>query len=281
MKLIVESGATKSDWRLVTDCGEQVGRFMAEGMNVSTMSVDRVSYIISRTARCVTAAAAGNAVREVYFYTAGVITDEIEAFLTSVLGSVFAGAEVEIQNDLVAAARALCGHEPGIAAILGTGSNSCLYDGEKIVRRIYSSGFILGDEGSAATLGKLFIADFLKGLVPEYIAEDFASRYPSDYASIIGNVYKSGGSPSGYLGGFAPFIMEYYRDPYIKELVDGNFRAFFTRSIKRYGAGFSVGIAGGFGYALKDIIVAVAQQEGVHISKFMRSPIEGLIEYHI
>lgn len=281
MKLIVESGATKSDWRLVTDCGEQVGRFMAEGMNVSTMSVDRVSDIISRTARCVTAAAAGDTVKEVYFYTAGVITEEIESFLTSVLGSEFAGAEVEIQNDLVAAARALCGHKPGIAAILGTGSNSCLYDGEKIVRRIYSSGFILGDEGSAATLGKLFIADFLKGLVPEYIAEDFVSRYPSDYASIIGNVYKSGGSPSRYLGGFAPFIMEYYRDPYIKELVDGNFRTFFTRSIKRYGAGFSVGIAGGFGYALKDIIVAVAQQEGVHISKFMRSPIEGLIEYHI
>ena len=152
MKLIIESGATKSDWRLVSDYGEQVGRFVAEGMNVSTMSMDMVSDIITRTTRDVTAAAAGNTIKEVYFYTAGVITDEIESFLTSVLGSVFAGTEVEIQNDLVAAARALCGHKPGIAAILGTGSNSCLYDGEKIVRRIYSSGFILGDEGSAATL---------------------------------------------------------------------------------------------------------------------------------
>ena len=169
----------------------------------------------------------------------------------------------------------------GPDAIMGTGSNSCQYDGRQITKRIYSSGFILGDEGSAATLGKLFISDFLKGLVPQDIAEDFASRYPSDYRTIVANVYGSESSPSGYLGSFAPFIMEHYSHPYIKELVDGNFRSFFRRSIKQYDTEqYPVGIVGGFGYALKDIITRIASEEGVRISRFIKNPIDGLVEYH-
>ena len=220
-------------------------------------------------------------VTDLHIYVAGVITDEIESDLRSRFTAHFPNAEIEIQNDLLAAARALCGHAPGIATILGTGSNSCQYDGTEIVKRVYSSGFILGDEGSAATLGKLFVADFLKGLVPEEIAKDFSSRYQTDYSTIVGNVYRSENSPSGYLGGFAPFIMEYYGHPYIKELVDGNFRAFIRRSLKQYDTdNLPVGVIGGFGCALKDIFERIAEEEGISISRFLKAPIEGLIEYH-
>lgn len=280
MKVIIESGATKGDWRLIAADGTEAGRFLAGGTNVSTMSMEAVADIIIQTGRKVLENAT-EPITSVHLYTAGVITEEIRNELARTFSRTFPGAEIELQNDLTGAARAVCGHCPGIAAILGTGSNSCQFDGEKIVRRIYSSGFILGDEGSAATLGKLFLSDFLKGLVPEYIAREFSERYDSSYAAIVENVYRSSGSPSGYLGSFAPFIMEYYSDPYIKELVDGNIRAFFRRSIKQYDhKNHHVGIVGGFGNALKEIISRIAEEEGIKISRFLPNPIEGLLKYH-
>jgi hypothetical protein len=193
----------------------------------------------------------------------------------------FKVSSIEFHSDLTAAARAVCGHKPGIAGILGTGSNSCQYDGEKIVKQVYSGGFILGDEGGAATLGKLFISDFIKGLVPAEIVEDFKSRFPSDYGSIVASIYRSSGSPSGYLGSLAPFIMEHYEHPYIKELVDGNFRSFFRRCIKQYDTDTnSVGIVGGFGYALQETVRAIASEEGIRISRLIKAPIDELVKYH-
>ena len=278
MILIVESGATKSDWRVISKDGKEMKRVISEGINVSTMKMDTIKNIISETANQLTQ----EGVSEIYFYTAGVVTKEILIELKSALNKVIPTIICDIQNDLTAAARAVCGHATGIAAILGTGSNSCLFDGEKIIQRVYSCGYILGDEGSAATLGKLFIADFLKGLVPAHIAADFTSRYDCDYATVIQHVYRSETSPSGYLGSFAPFIMEHYSDKYIQELVDGNFRSFIRRSLKQYDTEtHQVGVIGGFGYALKDIFTKVAEEEGVRISKFIKEPIEGLIDYHL
>ena len=278
MKIIAECGATKSDWRLIKD-GEEIRQVISSGINVSTMKMSAIYETIAGLSEQFKAES--DKVTDLHIYVAGVITDEIESDLRSRFTAHFPNAETEIQNDLLAAARALCGHAPGIATILGTGSNSCQYDGTEIVKRVYSSGFILGDEGSAATLGKLFVADFLKGLVPEEIAKDFSSRYQTDYSTIVANVYRSESSPSGYLGGFAPFIMEYYGHPYIKELVDGNFRAFIRRSLKQYDTdNLPVGVIGGFGCALKDIFERIAEEEGISISRFLKAPIEGLIEYH-
>lgn len=279
MKVIIESGATKGDWRLISEQDGTQHQIVAKGTNVSTMPMASIRDIIHDT--CCRIKEYEEKVTAVYLYTAGVLTPEITQELRSFFIEEFGEIECDVQTDLTAAARAACGHECGIAAILGTGSNSCQYDGEKITRRVYSSGFILGDEGSAATLGKLFIADFLKGFVPEYIASDFRSRYKSDYATIVENVYRSSGSPSGYLGSFAPFIMEYYHDPYISNLVDENFRAFLRRSIRQYEyEKYPVGVVGGFGWALKDIFLRIAEEEGVRISRFIKAPIEGLLRYH-
>lgn len=279
MKLIIESGATKGDWRVVDDGGATVASFRSAGTNVSTMPMMTVNDIIRGL--CEDIISAGYAISEVYMYTAGVVTERVVEELSNQFRAILSCKKVEICDDLTAAARAACGHQAGIVAILGTGSNSCQYDGEKIVKRVYSSGFILGDEGSAATLGKLFIADFLKGLVPEDIAADFRDRYPSDYTTIIANVYRSVGSPSGYLGGFAPFIMEHYANPYIQTLVDGNFRAFITRSLRQYDVErYPIGVVGGFGNALREVFERVAQQEGLRIERFISNPIEELIKYH-
>ena len=286
MILIVESGATKSDWRAVSKDGKEMKKIIAEGVNVSTMTAGTIREIILTTIKKIIseidAQFAHEGVSRIYFYCAGVVTEDIGAVIREAFAEAAPGASCEIESDLIAAARAACGHSEGIAAIVGTGSNSCLYDGSKIVGRVYSGGFILGDEGSAATLGKLFIADFLKGLVPAEIAADFAARCDSDYATIVQNVYRSETSPSGYLGSFAPFIMEHYPDKYIQELVEGNFRSFIRRSLKQYDTErYPVGVVGGFGYALKDIFAKVAEEEGVRISRFIKEPIDGLVDYHL
>ncbi|MBE6215976.1 MAG: ATPase [Bacteroidales bacterium] len=278
MKIIADCGATKSEWRILHLDGT-ADRLVTGGMNASTMSADAIAAIIAETGKRISATDSSAA--EIYLYMAGIPSDELSGRVKDLFSVHIPVSKIEINTDLTGAARAVCGHGPGIAAILGTGSNSCQYDGEKIVKRVYSSGFILGDEGSAATLGKLFIADFLKGLVPEAISSEFSSRYPSDYGTIISNIYRSEDSPSGYLGGFAPFILEHYDHPYIKKLVDGNFRAFIRRSLKQYDTDtYEVGVVGGFGHALQDIFGHIASEEGIRISCFMKDPVDGLVEYH-
>ena len=278
MKIIADCGATKSEWRVLHSDGS-VSNLTAQGINASAMSAESIIRTISDIKEQISATDTSDA--EIYLYMAGFPSDALQTEITDIFSQGFKVSHIEFQTDLTAAARAICGHRPGIAAILGTGSNSCQYDGEKIVKQVYSGGFILGDEGGAATLGRLFISDFIKGLIPSEIAEDLKSRFPSDYGSIVSSIYKSAGSPSGYLGSLAPFIMEHYGHPYIKELVDGNFRSFFRRCIKQYDTDtFSVGIVGGFGYALQETIRSIASEEDISISVFLRDPISGLVEYH-
>lgn len=278
MILIVECGATKSDWRAISSDGKEMKRVIAEGVNLSTMKTPVIRNIISEAA----GQFSSEGVTQIYFYAAGVATEDVEAEIKATLKEIIPGAPCQIETDLIAAARAACGHSEGIVAIIGTGSNSCLYDGTHIIGRVYSGGFILGDEGSAAALGKLFIADFIKGLVPAEIASDFTARYDSDYSTIVQNIYRSETSPSGYLGSLAPFIMEHYDNEYIRALVDGNFRSFIRRSLKQYDTErYPVGVVGGFGYALKEIFTKVAEEEGIRISRFIKEPIEGLMNYHL
>ena len=277
VRIICESGATKSDWRVV-DAGVQVAAALTAGINVSAMKPEAVQAAIREAA----AALPSGPYEAVYFYTAGVVTPAIDRDLSAFLSHVFGARKVEVQTDLIASARAACGHAPGIAAILGTGSNSCLWDGEKIIKHIKSGGYIIGDEGSASVLGKLFIADYIKGFVPEDVAAAYAVRFPSTYPEIVEAVYHNPGSPSGWLGSLCPFILEHYdSSPYVRELVDGNFRAFAKRCLCRYDVSkYPVGIIGGFGNALQHIIRPIFEQEGIRIRAFIPAPVEELVAYH-
>ena len=275
-KIIVESGATKSDWRVLGQDGREVKRFLRAGTNVSSMKLEDIKSTL-------TEAFASEGLEKAagfYLYTAGVVTPEIADELVKHLRSLAQIDEIEINNDLMGAARGACGHEPGIAAILGTGSNTCFYDGSTLSQKVYSGGYVIGDEGSVASLGKLFLADFIKGLVPDEIARDFAKEFDSSYAGIVQGVYRSA-SPSGYLGSLAPFILRHYSHPYAKALVDKNFQSFIDRSLLRYDtARYPVGIVGGFGWACKDIITPLLDKAGIKVSRFIKAPIEGLCEYH-
>ena len=285
-KIICEAGATKADWRVIED-GREIARHLSAGVNVSTMDRSVVADIIREAAGALASKAGlGGAAPEgtfgaVHFYTAGVVTPALCEALTTLMKDCFGASEIEIQSDLMACARAACGHAPGIAAILGTGSNSCQFDGEKIVRHVKSGGFVLGDDGSASVLGKRFISDYIKGLVPAEIAADYASRFPSEYADIVEQVYHNPGSPSAWLGSLCPFILSHYGHPYVQRLVDGNFQAFIDRSLRQYDVDrYPVGIIGGFGNACRDILRPLFEAADIRIRAFIPAPIEELVKYH-
>lgn len=287
MIIIVESGATKTDWCAAASDRKPVD-VRTEGMNLATMPDEVIERIVREAVASFREKGLSGEVSEVHFYAAGLIVpDGVKVpaqakGLDKVLKSLFPGAEMEYASDLLDAARAVCGHKPGIAAILGTGSNSCLFDGEKVVKNVRSAGFILGDEGGGARLGKLFMSDFLKGLVPEPVSGEFARDFKVDYMTVVQNVYR-GDAPSKYLGSFAPWILERYgTSEYVRGLVDQNFKDFIERALKQYDIDkYPVGVVGGFGYAHREILKKVAEPYGVRFSAIIPAPIEGLVEYHL
>lgn len=287
MILIVESGATKTDWCAAALEREPINVRTA-GMNLATMPQESIEEIVREAVTAFKEKGLADDVTEVHFYAAGLIVADGERIpaqakgLDNVLGALFPGAEVEYASDLLDAARAVCGHKPGIAAIMGTGSNSCLFDGEKIVKNVRSAGFILGDEGGGARLGKMFMSDFLKGLVPEPVSSDFAKDFKVDYMTVVQNVYR-GDAPSKYLGSFAPWILERYDTcEYVRDLVDQNFKDFIERALRQYDIDrYPVGVVGGFGYANKAILEKVAEPYGIRFSSIIPTPVEGLVEYHL
>lgn len=283
MIIIAESGATKTDWRSVSADGT-VHSLKTRGMNVAAEETSSIEKTLEEAIPELNPG--GEKVTEIHFYAAGLISageavPESARNLDKVLRAAYPDAEIEYASDLLDAARALCGHEPGVAVILGTGSNSCEYDGSMIVKNVRSGGFILGDEGGAACLGKMFMSDFLKGLVPKDIAEEFASEFKVDYFTVVRNVYK-GEAPSRYLGGFAPFIVSRYeRNGYMQNLVEENFRSLFRRCLSQYDLrNRKVGIVGGFGQACSGILKKVASEYGIEISGIMPSPIDALVKFH-
>ena len=262
--LLVDCGATKADW-YVSD-GKQLH---TEGFNLSHSPREKLQAIMDDVA-----ARLGGGIGEVHFYAAGLVGES-----PLDLSRWFPDASIEYTSDMVGAARAVCRHRAGIAAILGTGANTCQWDGEKITRKVNSGGFIVGDEGSAAVLGKNFMRDFLKNRVPAKMAAEFSQKFPSDYASLVKNIYQ-GEAPARFLGSFAPFILSYYRvNEYATALVEANFRDFFEYAVKQY-EDLPLGVVGSYGFACKDILPAVGARYGVRFSTFLSSPLEGIKQYH-
>ena len=269
MEVIVDSGATKAEW-CVLDRGTVRDRFCMPGINWTTASRETTDGLLSEAAARIGAAS----VSRLHFFGAGVTEDG-----TRRLEKHFPGAEIECASDLLAAARAVCGHEEGIAVILGTGSNSCLYDGEKIIGHIHPCGYILGDEGGAACLGKRFLGEFLKGRVPEPVAGAFSAAFPSDYATVVAEVYR-GDAPARYLGSFAPWMLGWYgKDAWMTELIEENLRDFIRIFLRRYDTDrHAVGVVGSFGAACRPILEKVG--EGIRFSRFLPCPMDGLIDYY-
>ena len=277
MKLIAESGATKTDWRLIADDGTVRSAYSA-GLNPSVLDVEQMREIIAPVMPALNPE--GKSVEEIFFYGAGLVSDAAAAPLAGVLSMWYPFAQMQFHSDMLAAARALFGNGSGVVAIMGTGSNSCLYENGVIVKNIRPGGFILGDEGSGAALGKAFVSDFIKGLLPYNVEEEFVKEYGLDYQKIVQKVYREPAA-SAFLASFAPFILERTEEPYIKNLVDSVIESFVVRSLKRYGQTVKVGVVGSFGCACEAVLRETGIRHGLEFTMFLKSPIDKLTEYHM
>ena len=280
MIITAESGASKTDWII------DGTPFRTKGINCSVMSEREIASVVSAIAGHVRSSMesdrAGNGV-SLWFYGAGLVSDGQVRKMTEVLQEFFPGAAVHCASDLLAAARALWGDEPGIVAILGTGSNSCSYNGKYITANVLPGGYILGDEGGGVSLGRKFISDYIKELVPDDLAEEFCSAYRLKYPDIVDSVYR-GQNPAGFLASFAPFIIEAAgRSVYAETLVRENLRSFVTRSLLAYrqdGVAMRVGVAGSVGYVCRRFLEELGTEYGMDFCRFIQSPIAALADYH-
>lgn len=275
MKLIIESGSTKTDWRSVADDGKVIG-FRTSGINPLLQSEDDIRSVMAKAIPEVNPQ--GRTVDEVFFYGAGVLSPAFAEPLVSLLATWCPLARIECETDLTAAARALFGDGSGVAVILGTGSNSCLWEKGKAVSSIRTGGFILGDEGSGAVLGKMFLSDYIKGLVPEPLKSMFDKEYGLDYASIVTRVYRQE-APSRFLASFARFIMDNKENEYAAGLVRRNIRDFMERVLVRYGES-RIGVVGAFGVACMEELIEIGQEYGLEFVRFVQSPADELVKYH-
>ena len=223
----------------------------------------------------------GGEYEAMHFYTAGVVTTAIKTGLEEFLGRCFKVTEVEVQNDLVASARAACGHEPGIAVIMGTGSNSCYYDGEQIVQNVSPLGYILGDEGSGAVLGKRLVGDCLKNQLPQDICNAFLETFGLTPSTIIEKVYRQP-QANRFLASLTPFLSAHREVPQIHELLVSSFTDFFHRNVMQYPyQDTPVHFVGSIAWHFKEEVQEAAQLLGIHTGKFIQSPIGELQKYHL
>lgn len=314
--LIADNGATKCDWAAICPDGH-VDRFETQGVNLALSALDEIVFAV-HSAFTQFAALHGSehlvslgtgeggktnltidSVSEIWFYSAGAISGKMTQTLKYAFGFMFPKAAVNVLSDLLGAARALCGTEPGIVGILGTGSNSCFYDGKDIVKAGRGGGFILGDEGSGAWYGKTLLSDYVRNLIPKDMLEPLEKRFSLDYETVIEKVYRSE-APSRYLASFFPFIYKWARPETEGEFDDmevtvagqkyaGLFlcegiMTFFDRCLHYQDFDFErypVYLCGSIAWLCRNEIEHRASSLKMTVGKIVKSPIDGLIEYHL
>lgn len=277
MKLIAESGGTKTKWCAVSDSGE-TEIISTIGLNPNFVSEETITDVLSVE---VLPAMKNPPVEEVWFYGAGCAGKAMEKKVSDAVSTVLPSAAIHVFSDLTGAARGLLGANKGYICMLGTGSNSGYYDGENITANIPPLGFILGDEGSGASLGKKMIADFLRGMMPDKLAEEFREKYGAEKDDIVSHVYR-GIFPSRFIGGFVQFLKDHISDPYCRNLVRTSFKEFVQRNLKLYKMTGKTGIAvtGSVAWYFRDILEEVFAENDLVISRITIGPIEDLIRYH-
>ena len=276
MILIADSGSTKTDWCVAKD-GFTVKRFTTQGINPYHQDERRINGIVLDELLPQTGE---YKLKKIVFYGSG-CRDETISTMKNILYSAFNNnVEVEISSDLLGAARAICGHEEGIACILGTGSNSCLYDGKKIIGNIPPLGYILGDEGSGASLGKIFINEIFKNSQMNDLKKEFLQVLKMTEGDIIDRVYRQP-MANRFLASLAPFIHSHIERHEVNEIVTENFRQFLLKNVKRYHRDdLQVSFIGSIAWHFKSQLLQSALEENVYVGRVEKSPMDGLLRYH-
>lgn len=278
MILIADSGSTKTDWCVVEN-GQPFQQIYTKGINPFFQTEEEISEEI---ATVLLPQLKTKELDAVYFYGAGCgFPDKIDMVHRAITRHLRVKGAVEVNTDMLAAARGLCGHTPGIACIMGTGSNSCYYDGKEIVTNVSPLGFILGDEGSGAVLGKLLVGDMLKNQMPPELKEKFLRQFDLTPADIIDRVYRKP-FPNRFLASLSPFLAQNLHEPCIRTLVLESFKAFLKRNVMQYEnyRDTPVHFIGSVAFHYKEILEEAARETGIRLGTILQSPMEGLIQYH-
>ena len=279
MKLAVDSGSTKTDWGFFNTVYD-LKAVKTQGINPCHQSEDDIRGIIRNELLPTIQNIDLAAVSEVYYYGAGCATESICTQMAALLKEFFPNATITVDSDMLGAARALCGHAEGVACVLGTGSNSCLYNGKTIEDQVPSLGYILGDEGSSAALGRRLIGDCLKRQLPEAVSREFMERYSLTKESIIESVYRKP-LPNRFIASFAPFVYEKRAVPEVHKMIIQCFSEFFTRNVINYHKPWlPVHFVGSLANSLADELRETADSLGMTIGMILASPINRLIDYH-
>ena len=275
MILIADSGSSKTDWLLLKEDGEKT--FESKGINPFFQNTEKIYHSL----KPVFQEERTNTVSHIFFYGAGCIKDKTDGIVLDALRKLFSSAEITVNDDMLGAARCLLGKQRGIACILGTGANSCYYDGSEIKDKVPTLGFILGDEGSGAHIGKLFLNDYFKRAIPVELKNEIKVEMKDDMPEVLAAVYK-GEYPSRYLARFAKLLSKYRSHPYAQELIERSFNAFFFRNIERYEnyKELEVNFIGSIAFYYSGILKKVASQRGIKIGKIIEKPITGLKTFH-
>lgn len=277
MILIADGGSTKTHW-CVTGRQTETRFFLTEGYNPYYITRE---YLVNSLKGSLPPGYAWEKVEQVHFYGAGCSEDKY-GFMQEALSEVFPHARIFIEMDLLAAARALLGRKPGFAAILGTGTNSCLYDGRNIIRNIDSLGFVLGDEGSGGYIGKKLVCDYIRGEMPEEIRLRFWEHYRYNADELIDIIYTRP-LPNRFCAGFCKFITSAEPlHPYLEATVREAFRQFFEKLVCRYPSyeTYAFHCIGSVAYYFRRILKEVAEEHGMPVGSIRISPMEGLLHYH-
>ena len=290
MILIADSGATKTDWLvqhrslsyLIKTEGinpfhqndEKIESIVREGLIPQFISVGTIDTESDTTSE----SSIMKQIDAIYFYGAGCLPTHIDG-ISRILHSYFPNAAIQINTDLLGAARALCGHQRGIACILGTGANSCLYDGEQIERNISPLGYILGDEGSGAYLGKRFVGDCFKEQLPSFLRDGLLEEFNLTYTEIINKVYREP-QANRFLASLTPYIYKQKEVPEVHTFLIDCFETFFRRNVLPYRSDLPVSFTGSISWYFQEEVKEAANNLGLQTGTFLKNPIEGMALFH-
>ena len=273
MTLICDCGSTKAEWAFL-DGKNVVKRFITNGFNPNFTDGEVIKNILLETKNAVD----NQQVDKICFYGSGCGSEANQNKVAMLFAMVFKINDIEVHPDTLGACHALFGKNPGVACILGTGSNACVFDGEKITKSVASLGFMIGDEGSGCHIGKRIVHDYFLGLMPDDLRAKFYEKYHLDRDKFLKKVYQ-GEQPSKFLADFTRFASENIENQYIKNIVGGCFEEFIKCSLMAP-ANDSVGFVGSVAFVFQEILLQVLENHNIKCEKILKDPMDGLVEFY-
>ena len=276
MIIVVDSGSTKADWKIISR--ETVESVNTRGLNPVFLSEAEIQEV---TQKAFPEGYPTGDIRKVFFYGAGCWDKGRQKKVVNALSAVFRNAEVIVEHDLLGAARAGCGTAPGIACILGTGSNSCLYDGEQMTDNVTNLGYLVGDEGSGSWIGRMLIRAYFYRELPPDLRQAFDEQFPGGEQEILNNIYDRG-TPNVYLASFTRFLAKHKGHIFVQKLRVEAFATFIDRHARKYEGHLNlpVNFIGSVAFHFQDIIRVVLQERAMIPGRFIKKPIENLVHFH-